>query len=47
MKLTMVLLLFFGGGGEGDKVHYGLSENGELEKKSLLKGSTDYLAIAS
>ena len=46
MKLTMVLLLF-GGGGEGDKVHYGLRENGELEKKSLLKGSTDYLAIAS
>ena len=41
----MVLLLFWGGG--GDKAHYGLRENGELEKKSLLKGSTDYLVIAS
>ena len=41
----MVLLLFWGG--EGDKAHYGLRENGELEKKSLLKGSTDYLVIAS
>ena len=36
LRIYLFIVLFFGGGGEINKVHYGLCVNGELQQKRFL-----------